>query len=122
MVLCGHGGGKAPALKRAVHDRARVARAYCSPVSGALARLGEFTVRRAKVNGQPGALLLDRVDISVTIHDIAEGQIQGVSSIVDPDKLRHPGPVSDLGALLGRAADPSSRAVTKRTCLSGDGT
>jgi hypothetical protein len=29
----------------------------------------------------------------------AEGQIQGVSSIVNPDKLRHLGPLADLGAL-----------------------
>jgi RNA polymerase sigma-70 factor (ECF subfamily) len=34
------------------------------------------------------------------ILDIAEGQIQGVNSIVNPDKLRHLGPVADLGALL----------------------
>jgi RNA polymerase sigma-70 factor (ECF subfamily) len=32
--------------------------------------------------------------------DVAEGQIQGVSSIVNPDKLRHLGPVGDLRALL----------------------
>jgi len=32
--------------------------------------------------------------------DIAEGQIQGVSSIVNPDKLRHLGPLADLRALL----------------------
>ena len=34
------------------------------------------------------------------ILDIAEGQIQSVSAIVNPDKLRHLGPVADLGALL----------------------
>jgi RNA polymerase sigma-70 factor (ECF subfamily) len=32
--------------------------------------------------------------------DIAEGQIQGVNSIINPDKLRHLGPLADLGALL----------------------
>jgi RNA polymerase sigma-70 factor, ECF subfamily len=36
----------------------------------------------------------------VTVLDIAEGQIQGVSTIVNPDKLRHLGPLADLGALL----------------------
>jgi RNA polymerase sigma-70 factor, ECF subfamily len=36
----------------------------------------------------------------VAILDIAEGQIQGVSAIVNPDKLRHLGPVGDLRALL----------------------
>jgi hypothetical protein len=30
----------------------------------------------------------------------ADGQIQGVSAIANPDKLQHLGPVADLGALL----------------------
>ena len=34
------------------------------------------------------------------ILDVADGQIQAVSSIVNPDKLRHLGPVADLSALL----------------------
>jgi RNA polymerase sigma-70 factor (ECF subfamily) len=67
-----------------------------------LARFGGFTTRRAEVNGQPGALFLDREGrlLSVAILDIAEGQIQGVSAIVNPDKLQHLGPVGDLRALL----------------------
>jgi RNA polymerase sigma-70 factor (ECF subfamily) len=28
--------------------------------------------------------------------DIADGQLQGIRGIVNPDKLRHLGPVSDL--------------------------
>jgi RNA polymerase sigma-70 factor, ECF subfamily len=32
--------------------------------------------------------------------DVADGQIQSVSSIVNPDKLRHLGPLADVGALL----------------------
>jgi hypothetical protein len=38
----------------------------------------------------------------VMILDIADGQVQAISSIVNPDKLRHLGPVGDLGALLRR--------------------
>jgi RNA polymerase sigma-70 factor, ECF subfamily len=34
------------------------------------------------------------------ILDVADGQIQAVSSVVNPDKLRHLGPVADLRALL----------------------
>ena len=68
----------------------------------ALARLGGVTTRREEVNGQPGALFFDRDGglIGVAILDIADGQIQGVSAIVNPDKLRHLGPVGDLRALL----------------------
>jgi hypothetical protein len=32
--------------------------------------------------------------------DIADGQIQGIRSIVNPDKLGHLGEVADMGALL----------------------
>jgi RNA polymerase sigma-70 factor (ECF subfamily) len=59
-------------------------------------RLGAVTMRRVDVNGQPGALLLDgegRV-FSVMALDIAGGQIQGIRSIVNPEKLRHLGEVA----------------------------
>jgi RNA polymerase sigma-70 factor (TIGR02957 family) len=102
VVLHGDGGGKAPALARAVHGRARVARTLMKGWMRAGARVGGLTTRREEVNGQPGALVFDRERrlIGVMILDIAEGQIQGVSSIVNPDKLQHLGPVADLGALL----------------------
>ena len=38
--------------------------------------------------------------ISVFALEIAGGEIKGVSSVVNPDKLRHLGPVSNLGELL----------------------
>jgi RNA polymerase sigma factor (sigma-70 family) len=101
VVLHGDGGGKAPALARAVHGRARVARTLMAWLRAGI-HFGGFTSRREEVNGQPGALFFDREGrlISVMILDVAEGQIQGVSSIVNPDKLQHLGPVADLGALL----------------------
>ena len=100
VVLRGDGGGKAPALKRAIHGRARVARTMIAGLRAA-ARFGDFTLRRERVNGQPGALFLDREGrlIGVMILDVAEGQIQAVSSIVNPDKLRHLGPLADLSKL-----------------------
>jgi len=51
-----------------------------------------------EVNGQPGAVLYDsqgRV-IAVAGLDIADGQIQAIHSVVNPDKLGHLGPVSDV--------------------------
>jgi RNA polymerase sigma-70 factor (TIGR02957 family) len=100
VVLRGDGGGKAPALAHAVHGRTRVARTLKANLR-ARTRFG-ITSRREEVNGQPGALFFDREGrlVSVMSLDIAEGQIQGVSSIVNPDKLRHLGPLADLGALL----------------------
>jgi RNA polymerase sigma-70 factor (TIGR02957 family) len=104
VVLHGDGGGKAPALARAVHGRAKVAQTLMAWVRAGT-RFGGITWRREEVNGQPGARVLDREGklISVLILDVAEGQIQGVSSIVNPDKLGHLGPVADLGALLREA-------------------
>lgn len=101
VVLHGDGGGKAPALARALHGRARVARTLMAWLRAGT-RFGGFTSRREEINGQPGALFFDRDGrlITVMILDVAEGQIQGVSAIVNPDKLRHLGPVGDLGALL----------------------
>jgi RNA polymerase sigma-70 factor, ECF subfamily len=54
------------------------------------------------VNGQPGALFFDHDGrlASVVVLDIADGQIQTVRLIVNPDKPRHLGPVANLGALL----------------------
>jgi RNA polymerase sigma-70 factor (ECF subfamily) len=100
VVLRADGGGKAPALKRAVHGRVSTARTLITGLQ-ALTRFG-ITSRREEVNGQPGAWFFDREGklIGVMSLDVAEGQIQGVSSIVNPDKLRHLGPLADLKALL----------------------
>jgi RNA polymerase sigma-70 factor (TIGR02957 family) len=101
VVLHGDGGGKAPAIARAIHGRARVARTLIAGLRTAT-RAGGFTLRREEVNGQPGALFFDREGRvgGVMILDVADGQIQGVNSIVNPDKLQHLGPVADLRALL----------------------
>jgi RNA polymerase sigma-70 factor (TIGR02957 family) len=101
VVLKGDGGGKAPALARAVHGRKRVARTM-----GAWAKTGwrlpGLSVRPASVNGQPGALFLapDDAVIAAMALDIAEGQIQGINSVANPDKLQHLGEVADAWALL----------------------
>jgi hypothetical protein len=60
------------------------------------------TMRRVDVNGQPGAMIVDSEDrlISVMALDVAAGRIQGIRSIVNPDKLRHLGPVADMGELM----------------------
>jgi RNA polymerase sigma-70 factor (TIGR02957 family) len=101
VELHGDGGGKVPALARALFGRTRVAGTLRNWVRVA-PRMGGVAMRRVDVNGQPGAMLLDsegRV-FSVMALDIADGQIQGIRSIVNPDKLGHLGEVADMGALL----------------------
>jgi RNA polymerase sigma-70 factor (ECF subfamily) len=101
VVLHGDGGGKAPAIARAIHGRTRVARTLIRGLRTATQVVG-FTLRRELVNGQPGALFFDGEGkvAGVMILDVANRQIQAVNSIVNPDKLRHLGPVADLPALL----------------------
>ena len=103
VVLRGDGGGKAPTIKRAVHGRAKVAHTLKAGLR-ATRRFGGLTSRREEINGQPGALFFDREGmlVSVLILDVAEGRIQAVSAIANPDKLRHLGPVADVAALLRR--------------------
>jgi RNA polymerase sigma-70 factor (ECF subfamily) len=101
VELTGDGGGKAPALARSLHGRTRVARTLINWVRQG-ARLPGASMRPLEVNGGPGALFLDGDQrlISVWALDIAGGQIRNISSIVNPDKLRHLGPVADLRSLL----------------------
>jgi RNA polymerase sigma-70 factor (TIGR02957 family) len=105
VVLTGDGGGKVPALARALHGRARVARALVNWVRVA-ARIPGASIQPVEVNGGPGALLLDGEAklVAVWALEIAGGEIVALNSIVNPDKLGHLGPVADTRALLRRAA------------------
>ena len=104
MELTGDGGGKVPALARSLRGRSRVARTLINWVR-LIARLPDVSLRPVEVNGGPGALLLDGQQrlIGVLALDIAGGQITSISSIVNPDKLTHLGPVGDFRSLLRSA-------------------
>jgi RNA polymerase sigma-70 factor (TIGR02957 family) len=101
VQLHGDGGGKVPALARALRGAARVARTLVA-WGRAGRRVDGVQVRRVDVNGQPGAVLLDRDGgvISVMAVDVAGDRVRAVRSIINPDKLRHLGPVADIDALL----------------------
>jgi RNA polymerase sigma-70 factor (ECF subfamily) len=99
VAVHGDGGGKAPALPRPVFGRDRVSRLF----AGWGRQLGELriTVQPHEVNGQPGALLLDpdgRI-VNVLSLDIADGVVQTIRSVINPDKLGHLGPLADLRGL-----------------------
>jgi RNA polymerase sigma-70 factor (TIGR02957 family) len=101
VVAHGDGGGKAPALARPLHGRSRVSRALLA-WSKASMRIPGLAMRAVRVNGQPGVMALDGEGrlIAVMTLDVAEGRIQALNSVVNPDKLRHLGPVADVYALL----------------------
>jgi RNA polymerase sigma-70 factor (TIGR02957 family) len=97
VSLHGDGGGKARSVAHPLFGRRRVARALLGGMQ-VLQRIEGFSIRPVEVNGHPGALGLDgrqRVLLVLSL-DIADGQVQGIRSILNPDKLRHLGPVSDL--------------------------
>lgn len=102
VVLHGDGGGQVPALTRPLRGRSRVARTVLAWAR--TLRVAGAAFRQVEVNGQPGALEFDGQGklIGVMALDIANGEIQTVTSIVNPDKLRHLGPVGDLRTLLER--------------------
>ncbi len=104
VALHGDGGGRAPALARALYGRRRVAKAIASwiKIGG---RSGGVEVRGAMVNEQPGALITDMGGglIGVWSLGIADDRVQSIRSVVSPDKLAHLGPVSGLTAMIERA-------------------
>ena len=104
VELTGDGGGKVPALARTMRGRSRVARTVLSWMRLA-ERAPGVSVRLAEVNGGAGALFLDGEErlVGVVGLDIADGQIVSISSIVNPDKLHHLGPVGDFRAVLRSA-------------------
>ena len=104
VELTGDGGGKVPALARALRGRSRVAHTLANWMRAA-ARVPGFTMRSVEVNGQAGALFLDGDGrlIAVWSLDIDGARITGVRSIVNPEKLGHLGPVADFQALLLRS-------------------
>ena len=101
VVLHGDGGGKAPALARPVYGRARAAKTLRNWVRAG-EKFGGFELRPTEINGQPGAMTLtpDGLVISILSLEIAEGRIQAIRGIVNPDKLRHLGPLADVNALF----------------------
>jgi len=101
VELTGDGGGKVPAITRPVHGRHRVARTLAEWLRR-VKRLPGGSIRPVEVNGGPGALVLDARQqlIGVWSLDIAGGRIRGIRSVVNPDKLRHLGPVGDFTALF----------------------
>jgi RNA polymerase sigma-70 factor (ECF subfamily) len=104
VELHGDGGGLAPAIRHPVFGRERVAQMLGNWMRLGFERIGGVELRLATVNGQPGAEYRDTDGklIGVMALDIAEGKVQAIRSIVNPEKLRHLGPIADPQELLRR--------------------
>jgi RNA polymerase sigma-70 factor (TIGR02957 family) len=96
VVMIGDGGGKGAARREPLHGSDRVARFLLGLFRRA--QKDRSYAEPALVNGQPGAVAYDadgRVG-GVFALDIADGRVQAVRSVINPDKLQHLGPTSDL--------------------------
>jgi RNA polymerase sigma-70 factor (ECF subfamily) len=107
VVLHGDGGGKAPALARALRGADRVGRTLANWLKQGV-RLGA-TMDPLVVNGQPGAIFRTASGevVSVLMLKVTDGKVSEVFSVVNPDKLQHLGDVADVSALMrlrGRSA------------------
>ena len=109
VVMVGDGGGKAPQLARAIIGAEQVTRVLASylPV---LQRV-HVTCEPQEVNGQPGAVFRDREGrvLYILTLEIVDGRIQALRSVINPDKLRHLGPVADAWAVAREAGQALRR-------------
>lgn len=96
VSLHGDGGGKVRAIARPVFGRRRVVRALAAWIQHAT-RIDGFALQAIEVNGRTGAMGVDGLGrvVGVLTFDVADGQLVGIRSVVNPDKLRHLGPVPD---------------------------
>ncbi len=102
VVVHGDGGGKAPQWTRAVVGADRVARLLAGV--GRQMRELDLRVEPRQVNGQPGALIRDAAGRITNVFsvDVVDGSVATVRSVINPDKLRHLGPLADVRRLAER--------------------
>ena len=99
-VIVGDGGGKTPAAPEPIRGRERVANAMVAFARQGL-RAG-VQPEPAVINGQPGVIGRDadgRIALVLAL-DIADGLVQAVRGVLNPDKLGHLGPVANFADLV----------------------
>jgi RNA polymerase sigma-70 factor, ECF subfamily len=103
VQMIGDGGGKAPQWANGIMGADNVARVLTSIVPG-LARVG-VRWETHELNGQPGAISRDRDGkvLNALTLDVIDGRIRTIRSVLNPDKLRHMGPVADAWAIMREA-------------------
>ena len=111
VVLHADGGGKTQTIGKPLAGRQPVSRMLVSLLRRARA-LGA-SLRLAWVNGQPGAVLYDVEGRVVSVIELDTGPnghgsdaVQTMHAVVNPDKLAHLGPVSDVARLPESLAFP----------------
>ena len=100
VVVYGDGDRKGPAWRRPIYGRDNVSRLLLG-LRDQWTKVG-VTLHRTEINGQPGAMFLDREGRLINIFslDVADGAVQTIRSVANPEKLGHLGPLADVRALL----------------------
>ncbi|MFI5898281.1 RNA polymerase sigma-70 factor [Actinoplanes sp. NPDC051513] len=100
VSLIGDSGGKAPLWGDGVFGAANVARVLAA-LTAPFAEVGGV-MEPHDLNGQPGALFRDREGriVNTITLDILDGRVQTIRAVLNPDKLRHLGPVADAWSVI----------------------
>lgn len=99
VVVYGDGGGNGPSWGRPIVGRDNVVRLMRG--LGEQMRELSIEVRQVEINGQPGAMVFAPHGRLTNVFslDIADGAVQVIRSVINPDKLRHLGPLADVREL-----------------------
>ncbi len=105
VVVHGDGGGKAPQWTRPIVGAEPVSRLLAG-MSRQFAVL-DVEIEQCRINGQPGAVFRDRNGLVISIFalDVVDDAIRTIRGVINPDKLRHIGPVADARSLAKEAAE-----------------
>lgn len=118
VVLTGDSGGKVPpgmSIARPVAGREMVARL----LAGFMHRGAPLHFERALVGGEPGLLIVadDAVGgglVGTWAFEISGGAIAGIRGVINPEKLRHVGPLADLDRIQAALRSAMQERVALR--------
>ena len=112
VAVLGDSGGKAPRWGEGIFGADNTARLLAALVVP-FQRIGGV-VEPHQVNGQPGAIFRDdrgRI-INTWALDIADGRVQTIHAVTNPDKLVHIGPVADGWAVVHETIQAAKESGT----------
>jgi RNA polymerase sigma-70 factor, ECF subfamily len=115
VVVYGDSGGTSPSWPRPIVGREHVSRLLAG-IGRELGQLGAH-LTLVQINGHPGALVRDSSGLLINVFalDIADGLVHAVRSVINPDKLRHLGPLANVRELIrGRTVPNESPADGQR--------
>jgi RNA polymerase sigma-70 factor (ECF subfamily) len=99
VVVYGDGGGKAPQWSQPIAGVERVSKLLI----GLRQQMAAFGVALEphSINGQPGLIVRTTGGEVTNVFsiEIVAGQVQTIRGVINPDKLRHLGPVADVRAM-----------------------